>query len=404
MRGPFHDPHPGETREIRLARHGRDGAHLHPVGGNPRRGPVLRPAGGDLLADLRPNVYAQLLAERREAGAAGPAVRLEPANLDVARNPLRPASLDEMVGQEKLKPLLRRLIENSQTTGEPLDHLLLVGASGTGKSTTAIVIARELGRRVFTLKAPLDMATLEGLRQAAIDGDVCFVDEIHMQVSGDRRGLTQACDPESFYLLLEDGVLSAPHGMLPFPHVTFIGATTDVGLLPEPLTNRFPIQPRLQPYTRDEMTEVASRNARALGLTLEQGVAQMFGDACRQNPRQANSYMKAAKALGTGIVTRDLAREVIEDLAGTTLDGLTPSMQIVLRYLYRNCRRESKATGVTYSASVNTLATACGHGRDTKAIALLVEPWLLEQGLLAVRHAGRTLTDKGIQRAKELTC
>ena len=327
--------------------------------------------------------------------------KLEPADMDRARNPLRPTTLDEMVGQELLKPLLRRLITNARTSKRPLDHMLLVGASGTGKSTTATVVAQQLGTRVFMLKAPLDMGTLEALRTSAQDGDVIFVDEIHQQVSGDRRGITQACDPESYYHLLEDGVLATSSGPQPFPHVTLIGATTDVGLLPEALSNRFPLQPRLAPYQEDEMVVLAQRNAQALRLRLEASVAGLFAKACRLNPRQLNSYMRSAGALGGQYVSFETAREVVEDLAGTTLDGLTPSMQSVLRFLYCNCRRETK-TAAMYSASVTTLATAAGHGRDTKAISLLVEPWLLQKGLLTVQHQGRTLTAAGIERAAEL--
>lgn len=401
MRGPFHDPHRGETREIRLSRHGRDGEHLHPGERSPRRPPPLRPLKADILAPFRTNPYAEELARRKGAGIAGPVVRLEPANLDANRNPLRPATLDEMVGQDKLKPLLRRLISHALETGQPLDHLLLVGASGTGKSTTAMVIARELGRRVFLLKAPLDMEILQALRETAIDGDVVFVDEIHLWGSGDRRGRTEACDPESVYTLLEDGVLLTATGSLPFPHVTWLGATTDVGLIPEPLVNRFPIQPRLAPYTEADMTEIARRNARALGLTLEQGAAEMLGRASRLNPRQTNSYMRSAKALGDTVVTRDLAREVIEDLAGTTLDGLDGSMQAMLRYLIRSGRKETR-NGVTYQASASALATAAGHGRDVK-IVYTKEAYLIERGfLMVVPGQGRMLTEAGIERAQEL--
>jgi Holliday junction DNA helicase RuvB len=390
MRGPFNHPHHGEDREIRLTR--------NQVRRDARRqvGPLasVRQAGPGLVNPA----FLRMLARQQ-----APSVKIEPTNLDASDNPLRPASLDAMVGQAKLKPLLRRLIDNALSSGQPLDHLLLVGASGTGKTTTALVIARELGRRVFVLKAPVDMDTLSALCDAAQDGDVCFVDEIHMQVSGDRRGLTQACDPESFYLLLEDGILAEPRGPRPFPKVTWIGATTDVGLLPEPLTNRFPLQPRLAPYTEYDMAVLASANAKALGLICGAVECHMFAAACRLNPRQLNSYMRSAKALtADGKIGVGDVEEVIVDLAGCTLDGLTPSQQTVLTYLFRNCRRPYRDGTVLYSASVDTLASACGHGRDTKAIALLVEPWLLQQGYLEVRHTGRTLTERGIQRAKEL--
>jgi holliday junction DNA helicase RuvB len=337
-----------------------------------------------------------------KAGPAGGRVEIAPTDLRTSASPLRPRRLCDVVGQDRLKPLLRRLVDSARRSGRPLDHLLLVGASGTGKTTLATVIASELGTRVFCLKAPLDQGTLLGLRDAARDRDAVFIDEIHMSVSGDRRGITQACDPEAFYQLLEDGVLATATGPLAFPKVTWIGATTDVGLLPEPLSNRFVLQPRLAPYSDADMAKIAQTNAKALGLICQQGVFECFAGASRGVPRQVNSYMRAARQLAGGrAVTVALAREVVQDLCSTTLDGLTESMQIVLRFLYRNCRRETRQ-GVLYSASVNTLATAAGHGRDTKAISLLVEPFLLQRGLLEVRPTGRTLTPAGVDRARQL--
>lgn len=352
------------------------------------------------LAKMMPKIFAS---DSTSSTTTKPLPVVKPVSADVrGGNVLRPRTLADMVGQEKLKPLIKRLIESSHITGRPLDHMLFVGASGTGKTTLATVIGNETGSDVYVLKAPVAMDMLEAVRQTVKDGDVVFVDEIHNQVSGDRRGLTQACDPESFYMLLEDGVLLTAAGPQDFPAVTWIGATTDVGLLPEPLSNRFPIQPRLSPYTVDEMRAIAESNALALSLRCDEGVSSLFAGAARCNPRQVNDYMKAASSLSCGRpVDLELAREVVEDLCSTTLDGLTESMQIVLRYLYRHCERISKGE-VIYSASVNSLATAAGHGRDTKAISLLVEPWLLQRGLLQVRPTGRVLTPAGVIRARQL--
>lgn len=356
-----------------------------------------------LAADGTETTIGDLFPHLGESAPERPAIELEPIlPADAPKNPLRPSTLDEMIGQERLKPLIRQLIAAATATGEPLDPVLLVGSGGTGKSTLALVIAHELDTRIFMLKAPLTTDVLMALRETARDRDVVFVDEIHMQVSGDRRGLTQAADPEAFYMLLEDGILSTPTGPLQFPRVTWIGATTDVGLLPEPLSMRFAIQPRLAPYTDDDLAQIARMSAGALGLTLVDHVDEMFAAASRGTPRIVNSYMKSARMLAGGRpIGARLARQVVEDLNGTTLDGLTPSMQAVLRFLYRHCRRETRQ-GVIYTASVNSLATAAGHSRDTKAISLLVEPYLLQRGYIEMRPSGRTLTPAGIERATRL--
>jgi Holliday junction DNA helicase RuvB len=364
---------------------------------SPRTPAPIRQAVGSVANDAAVQAWRDEMTGDRTTSQ----IEITPAGKNHPVNLLRPQTLDQMIGQSKLKPLLRRLVDASKASGRPMDHLLLVGASGTGKTTVATVISNEIGHDVYLLKAPVALDVLEALRTSAKDGDVIFVDEIHMQVSGDRRGITQACDPEAFYMLLEDGVLATSHGQQAFPRVTWIGATTDVGLLPEAMTNRFPLQPRLAPYTIAEMTQIADYNAHALGLVLAQGVAATFGGASRCNPRQVNAYVRSARALATGVITNELAREIVEDLCSTTLDGLTESMQTVLRFLLKNCRRVSKGE-VVYSASVNTLATACGHGRDTKAIALLVEPELLRCGFLSITPQGRQLTNAGIERAKAL--
>jgi holliday junction DNA helicase RuvB len=318
-------------------------------------------------------------------------------------NALRPITLDQMVGQRALKPLLRRIIGVARTTGEPMDHMLMVGASGTGKTTTAQIVAHELGVRVFQVKAPVALDTFEQLRETMHDGEVLIIDEIHQQVSGDRRGVSQSCDPETFFHVMEDRRLATSHGMEPFPAITVIGATTDAGLLPEPFLNRFPLQPRLEPYTDADMAQIVAANASALQLELRDGVAALLASATRGTPRIANNYIRNAKVLAAGaVVNTEIAREVILVLNSTTLDGLTLDMQRMLTFLLKS-KRETKAGEVSYKASVNTIATALGKSRDTKVIALFVEPYLIERGYVQVTPGGRQLTDAGIRRAKELS-
>jgi Holliday junction DNA helicase RuvB len=317
-------------------------------------------------------------------------------------NELRPRTLDEMIGQEALKPLLRRLIESARASGRPMDHMLLIGGAGTGKSTVANVIANEIGRPTFQLKAPVDLAMFERLRISMKDGDVLYVDEIHQQVAGDRRGTTQACDPETFFHVMEDRRLALPGGVMDFPHVTIIGATTDTGLLPAPFLDRFPLRPRLLPYTVEEMTTLALANARALGLEMDTAAAALLAGACRGVPRLLNSYVRNCSSLTSGAIGAPVALEVVTVLNSTTPDGLDLDMQRLLIFLLE--RGERVVRGEThYIAGMNTIATALGKSRDQKAVALYVEPYLISRGLLAVGHGGRELTPAGITRARELT-
>jgi Holliday junction DNA helicase RuvB len=336
---------------------------------------------------------------RREVPQAQSA--LKPLDLNARTgNVLRPVTFDQMVGQSRLKPLLRRIVASASQSGRPLPHMLMVGAAGTGKTTIAQVVAHESGRRVFQFTAPIGLDILDGLRTAARAGDVVIIDEIHMLSSGDRRGLTSSADVESLYAAMEDRRFVTPTSVLPFPAVTFIGATTDAGLLPAPLLARFPLQPQLDPYTADDMAALAVQNAADLGLPIDAVAAAIFGRAARATPRQVNTYVKQAEAIGATMIDGECAREVVVDLSSTTLDGLTRPMAGMLTFLL-GCPRISRGE-LVYRASVNSIATALGFSRDTKHIALFVEPELLKRGLVNVTSGGRQLSDAGIRRAKEL--
>jgi Holliday junction DNA helicase RuvB len=338
--------------------------------------------------------------------SAGTRTKIEPSNL-AGGNPLRPASLEALVGQPKLKRMMRRVIDATIANDRPLDHVLLVGGSGTGKSTISQIIAAELGVDIFQLEAPVSHETLLDLRESAKDGDCVLIDEAHLMSSGDRRGATTNTAPEAFYEVLEDRRLVSGQEVLDFPAVTFILATTDVGLLPLPLIGRLPLKPIIEDYAEEDMEEIANHNGDALDTLMFPDAARIFARASRGNPRLVNRYVRNALSLalpdheGDICIDPELAEEVVIDLNGTTLDGLDHDMASVLKFLYTRGRRESKGE-VIFTASVSTLATATGHSRDAKAIVLFTEPELLKRGLLSVGAGGRRLTEAGIQRAKEL--
>lgn len=319
------------------------------------------------------------------------------------RNPLRPATFDEMVGQEKAVKMMRRVVDVSKRREQPLDHVLLIGGSGTGKSTFSHVISNELGVRCFEAEAPVSHEALLAFRETMNDGDILRIEEIHQQAIMERRGRSAGTEPEVLYNVLEDRTIVSGSEVLPFPQITVVGTTTDEGMLPDPFINRFPLRPRLEPYSLEQLALMAVWNAEKLGMPITNEAAILFARASRGIPRQVNNYVKNATMLGEGIIDPDVATEVLEDLNGVSPDGLTPDMQGMLCFLYTRGKRENAKGEVTYQASVTTVATALGKSRDAKAVALRVEPYLIEMGLLQVGHGGRILTDEGIQRARELT-
>ena len=357
--------------------------------------------------------YAMRQSIEHEAAATAPITETRPQPVttdDRSKNPMRPTTWEEVIGQERAVSMMRRMVEASIRNGEPLDHVLLIGSAGTGKTTFANVIANERGVDCYQVAAPVSLDTLLELRDVMNDGDILFVDEIHMQAVQERRGKQASTEPEVFLQLLEDSVIATPSGMLPYPNVTVIGATTDEGMLPDPFIARFPLRPRLDKYSREDLGIMAIWNAQRLGLRIEIEAAHAFAKAARHTPREVNNYMKNAKSLvdASGIVTEAVAEEVLFDLNGVTEDGMTPDQQAMLKFLYTRGRRETRARRkdetpvVTYQASISTIATAIGKSRDSKAIQLRVEPYLIEQGWVQVGHGGRILTDAGIERARQL--
>lgn len=347
-------------------------------------------------------VAARETAELRRTLLTEPRTRKAPPVASAARsaNKLRPVTFDGIVGQERAKNLLRRMVAVAKRRGQPLDHVLLIGRSGTGKTTFAHVLAHELGVKVYQLEAPISHDTLLELREVMQDGDILFLDEIHQQAVADRRGRNSSTQPEVLFAVMEDRTLPTANGILDFPRITFMGATTDEGQLPDAFINRFPIRPTLEPYSVDDMVRMAKHNARDLGMAIHDDAALVFAKACRAVPREINNFMRNAAMLTDFTVTRELALEIVTDLNATTEDGLTRDMQAMLKYLLTQPRTVA-ATGETrYQASVTSIATVIGKSRDVKAVQLRVEPLLIERGLVQVAHNGRVLTPQGIERAR----
>jgi Holliday junction DNA helicase RuvB len=331
-------------------------------------------------------------------GSAVPA----PSNLEErGSNPLRPTRLARMIGQERTRALLKRVISSAMSRNVPLDHVLLVGGSGLGKTTLGNIIANEIGVLCYQVEAPISHDTLLALREVMRDKDVLMIDEIHQQAIMERRGKTSSTQPEVLYQVLEDRSILTDAGVLPYPAITVIGATTDEGMLPDPFINRFPLRPVLEPYSTYDLAQIAMHNAEALGVPMGWDAAYLFAGASRGVPRQINNYVRNGAMLASRI-DEEIAHEVLAELNRVTLDGLTLDMQKILVFLATRAKRTNGDGEITYQASVNTLATAIGKARDTKAVQLRIEPYLIERGFLQVGHGGRKLTDEGLERAVEL--
>jgi Holliday junction DNA helicase RuvB len=317
-------------------------------------------------------------------------------------NPLRPARLDDMIGQDRLKKLLRELIRSTLIRRTVLDHVLLVGPAGVGKTTVANVLANELEVDCYPIEAPVAHDTLLELREVMFDNDILFIDEIHQQAIMERRGRQSSTQPEVLYHVLEDRKLITDRGILDFPAITVIGATTDEGMLPDAFVSRFPLPLTLDRYTQDDLMRIAKANGQVLEIDISWEAARVFARASRSVPRTINNYVRNGAALG-GQIDVPLATRVVGELHRTTDDGLTLDMVRMLVFLYRRAKRTNGDGETTYQASVSTIATAIGKSRDTKAIQLRVEPFLIEKGYVQVGHGGRSLTAAGVTRAKELS-
>lgn len=303
-------------------------------------------------------------------------------------NTIRPETIEEYVGQTDVKENIKIFVEAAKMRNEPLDHVLLYGPPGLGKTTLAFIIAHEMGTNIKTASGPSieKSGDLAAILSSLEPGDVLFIDEIHRMPRYIEEILYPAMEDFSLDIIV-GGEGNSRNIRIDLPPFTLVGATTRAGDLSSPLRDRFGIVSKLQFYTVPELESIIKRTARVLGVEIDEDAAFELAKRSRGTPRIANRLFKRVRDFAlvknNGVVNVDITLEALDRLKVDYLGLDNTDRELLLSIINR-----------FNGGPVGIEAIASSIGEEVTTIEDVSEPFLLQMGLIKRTSRGRVATDK----------